>query len=190
MRDAIDLDLTESEISESIITPAMHRVGYLWERGEISVADEHLATQITLRVMALEREAFRSARARLDHRVALAAVEGEEHVVGLQMAANLLLHAGYDIAYYGPDLPTGVLETVIGGKRPHVLCLSATMPIAGPSMTAAVEEVHGLDPALVVVVGGNGVPPGMRAQPWLAVERGVTDVVQTVDSLLHRPDLN
>ncbi|WP_254434125.1 B12-binding domain-containing protein [Halobacillus sp. Marseille-Q1614] len=31
---------------EDIITPAMYHVGELWEKNEISVADEHLATAI------------------------------------------------------------------------------------------------------------------------------------------------
>src|SRR3712207_3987550 len=60
VREAIDLDLTEREVAEEIIAPAMQRIGALWERGEISVADEHLATQITLRVLVLQREAFRT----------------------------------------------------------------------------------------------------------------------------------
>jgi methanogenic corrinoid protein MtbC1 len=35
-----------------VIAPAMWRIGCLWEEGAITVADEHLATALTHRVMA------------------------------------------------------------------------------------------------------------------------------------------
>ena len=46
-------------IDDEIIAPALWLVGDLWERGDISIADEHLATEISLRVLALAREARR-----------------------------------------------------------------------------------------------------------------------------------
>src|SRR3954451_3787668 len=90
IREAIDADLSLAEVSEEIIAPALWLVGELWQRGEISVADEHLATEITLRVLALQREAERLAVSRGAHRVMLATPAGELHVVALRMVANLL----------------------------------------------------------------------------------------------------
>jgi methanogenic corrinoid protein MtbC1 len=66
IRDAIDVGLTVAEVDDEIIAPALWLVGELWECGEISVADEHLATEISVRVLALEREARRVARDRPD----------------------------------------------------------------------------------------------------------------------------
>jgi hypothetical protein len=40
------------------------KIGELWERGQISVAEEHIATEISLRVLALQREAQRVARSK------------------------------------------------------------------------------------------------------------------------------
>jgi methanogenic corrinoid protein MtbC1 len=55
VRDAIDARLSTAQIDDEIIAPALWLVGRLWARGEISVADEHLATAISLRVLALQR---------------------------------------------------------------------------------------------------------------------------------------
>ena len=63
-RDAIDAGLDQGTIDEAVVAPAMRRIGDLWHRGEISVADEHLATDISFRVLALQREAFRVAHRR------------------------------------------------------------------------------------------------------------------------------
>ena len=57
IRDALDAGLAEGVIHDAVITPAMRRVGDLWSSGELTVADEHLATQITLRMVALLRRA-------------------------------------------------------------------------------------------------------------------------------------
>jgi methanogenic corrinoid protein MtbC1 len=75
IRQAIADKLTTAQIDEEIITPALWLVGELWERGEISVADEHIATEICIRVLALQREVRRVARQRRSHRIMLAAPE-------------------------------------------------------------------------------------------------------------------
>jgi methanogenic corrinoid protein MtbC1 len=88
IREAMDAKLTTAEIDDEIIAPALWLVGELWERGEISVADEHIATEISIRVLALQREAQRVAQARGSHRILLAAAAGELHVVALRMVGT------------------------------------------------------------------------------------------------------
>ena len=43
VREAMDAELSTAEIDEEMIAPALWLVGELWERGKISVAEEHLA---------------------------------------------------------------------------------------------------------------------------------------------------
>src|SRR4051795_6403598 len=90
IRDAIEAKLGMATIDEEIIAPALWLVGELWQRGEISVADEHLATEISLRVLALQREARRVQRGRRAQRVMLATPSGEQHVIALRMVGTLL----------------------------------------------------------------------------------------------------
>jgi methanogenic corrinoid protein MtbC1 len=133
IRDALDADLTSAEVHEELIAPALWLIGELWERGEISVADEHAATEISLRVLALEREAQRVARARGGHRVMLATPPGELHVVALRMVDSLLAAAGYNVdrtPFVGPprvrggggcdvrEGSAGIRQTGLGGPRP------------------------------------------------------------------------
>ena len=121
IRTALDADLTEAEIDDEIIAPALWFVGELWERGEISVADEHIATEISIRVLALEREARRVARGRGASRVMLAAPQGEQHVVVLRMIGSLLRAAGYAVVMVGADVPATRSRTRRSGTSP--MCL-------------------------------------------------------------------
>jgi hypothetical protein len=73
IREAMDAKLSTADIDEGIITPALWQIGELWERGEINVADEHLATEISMRVLALQPHgSVRRRRPRLDERRAFA----------------------------------------------------------------------------------------------------------------------
>jgi methanogenic corrinoid protein MtbC1 len=190
IRESMEASLTVAEIDEQIIAPALWLVGELWERGEISVADEHLATEISLRILALQREAQRVAHERLERLVMLAAPAGEQHVVALRMVANLLRDAGYGAVMLGADVPPTALARSASRHQPDVICLSGTMPGAGDQMLIAIHAVEELWPGARFVVGGRGLTSRLRAQTGLGVCERVSDAVATVDALIKRSDLN
>jgi MerR family transcriptional regulator, light-induced transcriptional regulator len=190
IRESMEADLTTAEIDDEIMAPALWLVGELWERGEITVADEHLATEISLRVLALQREAQRAARGRRERTVMLAAPTGEQHVVALRMVANLLRDAGYDALMLGGDVPLAALAQTAVRHRPDAICLSATMPGAGDRVLMAIHEVQATWPSARFVVGGRGVTSRLRAQAGLNVCDRVSEVVGAVDALIHRAALN
>ena len=190
IREAIEANVSTAEIDDAIIAPALWYVGELWERGEISVADEHLATEITIRVLALQREARRLERARSDNRVMLATPAGEQHVVALRMAGNLLREAGYGVTMLGADVPPRALAASACRHEPSVICLSATMPGGGDQVLMAIHDVQREWPAAGFVVGGRGLTSRVRSQPGIEVCRRVSEVVEAVDAMVKRADLN
>ena len=190
IREAIDAKLTTAEIDEEIIAPALWLVGELWERGEISVADEHLATEISIRMLALQREAQRVPHTRRGTRVMLAAPAGELHVVALRMIADLLREAGYTVVMLGADVPAAALADSAGRFEPEVICLTSTMPGGADQVVLTVDEVLRERPNAGFVVGGRGLTARMRTRPRIDVCARVSEVVDAVDALVHRADLN
>lgn len=189
IREAMDAKASTADIDELIIAPALWLVGDLWERGEISVADEHLATEIAIRVLALQREAERLAVSRGGRRVMLATPEGELHVVALRMIGNLLREAGYDVVMLGANVPARDLATSAGRYEPDVVCLSSTMPGGMDRIWVSIDEVQQSRPEAGFVVGGQGVSK-MRSEPGINVCRRIPEVIDTVDALIMRADLN
>ena len=189
VREAIEADLTSAEIDEEIIAPALWYVGELWERGEISVADEHLATEISIRVLALQREARRLQRTRRATRVLLATPSGEQHVVALRMVSALLLEAGYDTLMLGPDVPAPAIAASAERHGVDVICLSDTVG-SGDRILVSVHEIAQRVPGAAFVVGGRGITGRLQASPGIVVCRRVTDAVEAVDALVKRADLN
>jgi methanogenic corrinoid protein MtbC1 len=190
IRSAMEARLTTAEIDDEIIAPALWLVGRLWERGEITVADEHLATEISLRVLALQREAQRTTRTRALHRAMLAAPQGELHTVALRMIGGLLREAGYDVLLLGADVPTDALVGAATRHEPDVICLSATMPGISDRLLVAIHELQQEWPGAGYVVGGRGLSTRVRRRPGLEVCRRVSEAVEAVDALIKRADMN
>jgi methanogenic corrinoid protein MtbC1 len=190
IRRAMTARLTTPEIDDEIIAPALWLVGELWERGEITIADEHLATEISIRVLALQREARRVVESRGKRRVMLAAPSGELHVIALRMVGTVLHEAGYRVMMLGPDVPAAALAASAIRHRPEVVCLSATMPGGGDRVLLSIHEVQQAWPAAGYVIGGRGLTSRVRSNPGIDVCSRVSEVVQAVDAMVKRADLN
>jgi methanogenic corrinoid protein MtbC1 len=190
IRDALDAELTTAEIDDEVIAPALWLIGELWQRGEVSVGAEHLATEITLRVLALQREATRTAASRKGARAMLAAPAGELHVVALRMAGIVLGETGYDVLMLGPDVPAHALASTAVEHEPDVVCLSTTMPDLGDGLLLTIHELQRDWPRAGVVVGGRGISRRLRSLPGIAICDRVGEVVEAADALLKRADWN
>jgi MerR family transcriptional regulator, light-induced transcriptional regulator len=190
VRDAIDAKLSAGEVDDQIIAPALWLIGELWARGDITVADEHLATEISLRVLALQREAVRTVSERAGRKALLAAPMGELHTVALQMNANLLRDAGYTVLMLGPDVPPGALAEAAVRHEPAVICLTATMPDVSDRVMLAIHEVERGWTGAGWVLGGRGLSVRLRPQPGIHVCRRVSEVVEAADAVLKRAGLN
>lgn len=190
IRDALEANLTTAEIDTHIIVPALWLIGDLWERGEIGVADEHLATQISIRILALQREAQRTFRERPTHKVMLATPAGEAHDVALRMVANLLRGAGYEVVMLGADVPVHELAGFAQRNRPDVVCLSATMPGSSDNLLVAIHEIQQAWPSATYVIGGRDLTSRLRSRPGIDVCSGVAEAVEAVDAAVKRADMN
>jgi methanogenic corrinoid protein MtbC1 len=184
IREAMDAGLDTARIDDEIIAPALWRIGNLWERGEISVADEHIATEISIRVLALQREAQRVVQTRGQHRVLLAAPAGEQHIVALRMVDNLLRNAGYDVAMLGSDVPGDALIALMHRRPPEVVCLTSTMADPAAQVLATIGALQRRWPAMGFVIGGSGLASRAHSRPGIDVCRRVSDAVEAVDAMV------
>ena len=98
--DAMRGETSLAALYREVFAPALDRVGQLWAAGRLTVAQEHLATQITLDQMARVRQAARPAR-KTGLAAVVAAVEGEQHWMGARMVADLLEEAGWSVDFLG-----------------------------------------------------------------------------------------
>lgn len=146
--DAMERGIHLRAVYLEILSPALAEVGRAWETGQINVAQEHLATGITMQQMARLREAWRPSRERdTGYSVVVAAVEGELHSVGASMIADLFHLDGWEVTNLGQDTPTGHLEEFVGDKRPELVILSLSHSDRIPAASQAAAALKALENA-------------------------------------------
>jgi MerR family transcriptional regulator, light-induced transcriptional regulator len=171
-----------------VIAPAMWRIGCLWEEGAITIADEHLATAITHRVMA---SAYGSSFGRAPSRpgrIMLAAVEGQRHALGLRMAADVLELAGYEVNYLGADVPSDALVEAVESRRPDLVGLSSTLAPEPTALLAPLSKLRGRFPDMPILVGGHGASSSAVKKERVLEDPGLEGLVALAEGALAELD--
>jgi MerR family transcriptional regulator, light-induced transcriptional regulator len=140
-----------------VVLPALRLIGERWERGELTVAHEHFATElISGRLRGLGREWG----AGLGPRAVLACPAGERHDVGLLCCALALDRRGWRVTYLGADTPVAALESAVRAVEPAIVVIGA---IQVDPLQAAAPALGGLAEHVPVAVGGTGVSADLAA---------------------------
>ena len=145
------------EILDGTVTNAMHRVGDLWQCGDLTVADEHLATQIATRAIESLRDGMQ--RGGTDERRALVcAVEDELHEIAVLCVELLLEEMGWDVKNMGANTPFYALNDALKKHRPGLVCISSTANMALSRNAREYEEFRAAarSAGARVVLGGEG----------------------------------
>jgi diguanylate cyclase (GGDEF)-like protein len=178
--EALLAGIAPTRIMVDVITAAMQRIGECWEQGEMTVAEEHLATALSYRALLPLQEPLQIAPPRSRERVVLAAVAGQAHVLGLRMVADVLEGAGFDVLYLGANVPAGALREFVADHQPALLGLTSTQPRDSPRLAEAIVAIHDIRPECRIMLGGEGVPLAWRdpPYPWVPDAGAALDAVQ------------
>jgi methanogenic corrinoid protein MtbC1/DNA-binding XRE family transcriptional regulator len=150
-------------IYSSILVPAQRQLGRLWAEGKISIATEHLASQITLEVLDRIRSAIRPAD-RLPHKVLVTAIEGDRHFIGARMAADLFLAQGWEVDFLGPDTPTEDLADLVSRRKPDLAVLSISLEDLMDRLGKTIESLRHIKSGPRILVGGTAISRNIPAE--------------------------
>ena len=154
VRRALDSGVEPTVVHNEVIAPAMRTIGTEWEAGRLSVADEHLATAITHRVMVDVYDALMIDPPRARERVLLTGLQGQHHVLGLRMIADQLEGAGFDVLFLGADVPLRDLLEAVGRHRPALVGLSVVRASEADQARAAIRQLRAATGGVPVLLGG------------------------------------
>lgn len=157
LQSALDAGMAPAALILEVVTPAMRAIGDAWERGDLTVAHEHLATAIVLEDLIHLRPNLseRGRREPDDQPVAIvAATEAELHAVGARILADFLEAAGWRVLYVGAATPRGALARLVAERRPDVVALSTTMRDHLPNAQATIEALRAIPDPPVIMAGG------------------------------------
>jgi MerR family transcriptional regulator, light-induced transcriptional regulator len=182
--DGLAAGLPADLIYLQVITPAMHEVGQLWETAAVSVAQEHLATQITNAVLATLALALTGGAPVGAGRVSVvASTPGERHALGGQMVADFLEAQAWTVLALGADTPAPELIDLAQARGADVVALSTALPGHLLSVTLTCELLRRLSRPPYIVVGGCAYG-GDRARALAVGADAFADDPQTLLTLL------
>jgi DNA-binding transcriptional MerR regulator/methylmalonyl-CoA mutase cobalamin-binding subunit len=142
-------------IFERALAPALKRVGELWLEGKITVAQEHVLSNILLGRVNQLVELLQPVDA--SRRVALGCFETEDHVLGLHGVALHFAAWGYRSVFLGARTPPAEVARVVATLKVDAVALSVTIPPPPAQGRALVEAYADACRGAVWLVGGQGI---------------------------------
>jgi methanogenic corrinoid protein MtbC1 len=145
-----------NDIYESVIRAALYDVGELWERGEISVASEHMASAI---VESILNELYSKiiSKSRMNNTVVASSVEQEAHQIGIKMVADVFEMHGWNVHFLGANTPLNDLIRFIEIVNPKIVALSMSIYFHIHLLEEVIERIRDLFPETIIIVGGQGL---------------------------------
>ncbi len=152
----------------TVFQPTQRRIGQLWQRNEVTVAQEHYCTAATQLIIArLYPLVFNSPRNGL--RMLAACTSGELHELGIRMVADFFELDGWDTYYVGANTPPLAVVQAAQQHQPHLIALSATMTFHITRLRSIIKALRS-DPQLSAVpIMVGGYPFNTSPQLWQSV---------------------
>ncbi len=125
-----------------VIWPVFYRIGELWSSGLISVAEEHLATNLVKRVMPVLLSRFTMNRVTRG-KALVSTSPNEHHEIGARMVADFLELDGWDVIYLGANIPSWALLDMVQREKPFLIALSAATEINLGNIRYIIDMIRG-----------------------------------------------
>jgi MerR family transcriptional regulator, light-induced transcriptional regulator len=170
---------TLDTVVREILLTYLHELGERWARGEVSVGQEHFASNvIRARLLALARGWGQGS----GPRAVLACAPGELHDLPLICLGLALRARGWTITFLGPDTPVASVAEAAREVEPAVVVVSAARR---ELLAAAIDELSalGLGSRLAIAGAGADAELAERAGALLLVDDPVTEAERLAGDL-------
>jgi DNA-binding transcriptional MerR regulator/methylmalonyl-CoA mutase cobalamin-binding subunit len=187
-RDAADrasvrlLMVPYEQVLRQVYVPLLYEIGDGWERGEVSVVQEHFASAYCREKVLVMRHSLGTPSPRAPE-IVCATPPGEIHEIGLLSLALALTMRGFRVTYLGANVPTAGLVNYVETVRPAGVCLSLVLGRPAADIERYAAEIRRRLPGEVsIAIGGRAVAVLGEA---LAEVAGVDFVVEGLPSWLQ-----
>jgi MerR family transcriptional regulator, light-induced transcriptional regulator len=116
-------DFTLATTLRDVVVPYLHELGERWERGEISIAQEHYASNVIRGRLAGLGRGWGDGHG---PRAIVACPPDELHDLALMIFGIVLNRCGWRVDYFGANTPIEELVQAAGRSRPALVVVAAT----------------------------------------------------------------
>lgn len=149
--------LQPRELVCDVVQPMMRWVGERWEQGQLTIAQEHVASSALRNLLGSLIRLHAPGTA--DPKIVLATPTGERHEFGILSAAMLAVGGGLGVLYLGLELPSSEIVDAARKTSASVVILGVTAADDDAGAVALAESIcAALAPDVEVWVGGCKSP--------------------------------
>jgi excisionase family DNA binding protein len=153
---AMTAGYTPEELHLDLLAPALRSIGERWAIGRVTVADEHRASGVALRLVGRLGPRF-VRRGRKRGTVVVGAAPGDTHGLPVAIVADLLRARGHAVVDLGPDVPPqSFVDAALGAERLVAVGIGSSTPGNERALAHAVAAVRA-QVGCPIVVGGAAV---------------------------------
>ena len=146
----------ELTLVESILIPALDKVGIGYETGKVFLPQLLSAAQAAQGVFEVIRASIakKGGEAVKKGALAIATVQGDIHDIGKNIVKTVLENYGYEVRDLGKDVPPEAVCSAVQEHDLRLVGLSALMTTTLPAMEETVRQLHALPVPPTIMVGG------------------------------------
>ena len=146
-------DFTLATTLRDVVVPYLHQLGERWERGEITIAQEHFASNVIRGRLAGLARGWGDGHG---PRAIVACPPDELHDLPLLIFGIVLNRNGWRVDYFGASTPIDELVQAAGRSRPELVVVAATTT---DRFTAILSELAQLAAVAPLALAGAGATP-------------------------------
>ncbi|MBW4077952.1 MAG: hypothetical protein HIU84_05470 [Acidobacteria bacterium] len=184
VRFAVDLlasGHSQARIICDVFATSQRQVGDEWQRNEISVADEHVATGVTesaLYAVSSDQQGEPTLGS-----VVVACAEGDWHSMAGHMFSEQLRSVGLAVTFLGASTPSDDVARFIQRRRPDALIVTCSLPIFFSGVVSIANVAHAL--GIPVLVGGRAFEGAPERAHRLGSDAVAGDLADVLSRLAH-----
>ena len=170
-------------VALEIITPTMYTIGERWMRNELTVWQEHLASNVIQQKLFSVLHSQPESSVVAPHLVA-ACAPSEEHQLGLVIFALLARRQGWRVSYLGQGTPLADILHLSRQAKPNVIVISITTVVGLAGLIPWLDAAN--RPAMPLVFGGyllNNLPSLREHLPGVFLGEDAMTAVQNLASV-------
>jgi len=163
---------------ESIYIPILKTTGLLWQKGEISIADEHFISNLIDRWLAMTSTATQSPKK--TYSAVFIVPSGEEHVLILKIIKEYFRLCNWKTYFLGNSIPSSSLSAFIALNEINLIVMSVSITSHLNSAEDLIQslKMQNIRHSPKILIGGSAIENAEHALNGLKADYYVANILE------------
>jgi len=144
------------DIYLNLFQKSMYGIGKKWEKQEITIATEHIASQIIKHLMSIVAESAPK-KTPVNKTIVLFCIDKEFHELGIKMISDIFEINGWTSYFVGANTPTKCILSELDHIKPELIGISFNYYMNLSRFFSAMDAIKEQLPDVKVIVGGQAL---------------------------------